>query len=157
MKFIIESEQFNENTIMPVSMTCFPPSFLLDQGSLKLIRPKHGRGGEPIDESVEGLYCKRPIQCLTSSKILTPHPLSVRRVCPPPSFGAGGGHTRRAGKGGGGSLVRKTPDTALYSTYVSTLWMNQKGHGRRTLKTPTPNCRLYLSYLLGVVKQFCRF
>jgi hypothetical protein len=29
--------------------------------------------------AVEGLYCKRPIQCLASSEILTPHPL------PPPA------------------------------------------------------------------------
>ncbi len=26
-----------------------------------------------------------------------------------------------------------------------------------TLKTPTPKCCLYLSFLLGAVKQFCRF
>jgi hypothetical protein len=26
------------------------------------------------------------------------------------------------GEGGGGSIFWKTPDTALYSTYVSTLW-----------------------------------
>jgi hypothetical protein len=33
--------------------------------------------------------------------------------------------------GGGGSIFFKTPDTALYSTYVSTLW-------------PTPkNCLIY--------------
>ncbi len=31
--------------------------------------------------SVERLYCKRPIHCLASSKILTPHPLTARRVC----------------------------------------------------------------------------
>jgi hypothetical protein len=43
---------------------------------------------------VERLYCKRPILRLASSKILTPHPLTARRVCPPPAFGAGGGHTR---------------------------------------------------------------
>ncbi len=41
---------------------------------------------------VEGLYCKRPIQCLASSELLTPHPLTARRVCIPPAFGAGGGH-----------------------------------------------------------------
>ena len=29
------------------------------------------------------VYCKRPIQCLASSKILTPHPLTARRVCIP--------------------------------------------------------------------------
>jgi hypothetical protein len=34
--------------------------------------------------AVEGLYCKRPIQCLASSEILTPHPLTARRVCTPP-------------------------------------------------------------------------
>jgi hypothetical protein len=28
-------------------------------------------------EGVEGLYCKRPIQCLVSSEILTPHPLTA--------------------------------------------------------------------------------
>jgi hypothetical protein len=52
---------------------------------------------------VERLYCKRPIQCLASSKILTsgPHPLTARRVCAP-AFGAGGGHTRWMEKGGGG-------------------------------------------------------
>ncbi len=65
--------------------------------------------------SVEGLYCKRPIQRLSSSEILTPHPLTVRRVC------AGGGHTRWVERGLG-SIDRKMPDTALYSIYVSTLW-----------------------------------
>jgi hypothetical protein len=34
----------------------------------------------------------------------------------PPAFGAGGGHTRWVERG-----VRKTPDTALYSIFVSTL------------------------------------
>jgi hypothetical protein len=34
--------------------------------------------------AVEGLYCKRPVQCLASSEIFTPqHPLTVRRVCTP--------------------------------------------------------------------------
>jgi hypothetical protein len=52
--------------------------------------------------NVEGLYCKRPIQWLASSKILTPHPLTAQRVC-------------TGGRGGGGSIVCKTPETALYS------------------------------------------
>jgi hypothetical protein len=45
---------------------------------------------------VKGLYCKRPIQCLASSKILTPPPPtpSLPGECVPPAFGAGGGHTR---------------------------------------------------------------
>ncbi len=41
---------------------------------------------------MEGLYCKRPIHCLASSEILTPHP------SPP---GAGGGHTRWVERGWG--------------------------------------------------------
>jgi hypothetical protein len=32
-----------------------------------------------------------------------------------------------------------------------------KGIDEGTLKTPTPNGRLYRSFLFGVVKQFCRF
>ncbi len=68
----------------------------------------------------EGLYCKRRIQCLASSEILTPHPLTARRVCTP-AFGAGGGHTRWVERGWG-PIIRKTPDTAQYSIYVSTLW-----------------------------------
>ena len=50
---------------------------------------------------VEGLYCKRPIQCLASSEILTPHPLTARLVCVPPAFGAGEGHTRWVESGWG--------------------------------------------------------
>jgi hypothetical protein len=51
-----------------------------------------------------------------------PSPHLPASVYPPP-FGAGGRHTRwvESGWGGGGSIVRKTPDTALYSRYVSTL------------------------------------
>ncbi len=62
---------------------------------------------------VERLYCKRPIQCLASSKIF-PH-------CPASVWGGGRTHSL-GGQGGGGSIFWKTPDTALYSTYVRTLW-----------------------------------
>jgi hypothetical protein len=50
-----------------------------------------------IAETVEALYCKRPIQCLASSDILTPppHPLTARRV-------SGGEHTRWVERGWGG-------------------------------------------------------
>ncbi len=72
------------------------------------------------NEKVEGLYCKRPIQCLASSAILTPHP-SPPGECVTPAFGAGGGHTRWVERGGVGSIVRKVRDTALYSIYLSTL------------------------------------
>jgi hypothetical protein len=53
-----------------------------------------------------------------------PHrPVSVYPP-PPLAFGAGG-DTLAGWRGDGGSIVRKTPDTALYSTciYVSTLWL----------------------------------
>jgi hypothetical protein len=40
----------------------------------------------------------------------------------PPAFGGGGGEDTLAGwRGGGGSIVWKTPDSALYSTNESTL------------------------------------
>jgi hypothetical protein len=71
---------------------------------------------------VEGLYCKRPIQCLASSEILTT-PLTAPGECvppPPTPLGGGGRHTRWVERGWG-SIVRKTPDTALYSVYESTL------------------------------------
>jgi hypothetical protein len=76
---------------------------------------------------VKRLYCKRPILCLSSSKILTPPPPSLASLpgeCVPPAFGAGGGHTRRVERGVGGQYFgrRETYSTvALYSTYVSTL------------------------------------
>jgi hypothetical protein len=54
---------------------------------------------------VERLYCKRPIQCLASPKILIPHSLTARRVCPPPAFGAGGGHTRWVERGWGVNIL----------------------------------------------------
>ncbi len=69
---------------------------------------------------VEGLYCKRPIQSLASSEILTPPPHRPASVYPPPLVW--GEDTLAGWRGGGGSIVRKTPDTALYSVYVSTLW-----------------------------------
>jgi hypothetical protein len=43
----------------------------------------------------------------------------------PPAFGAGGGHTRWGGERGEGSIFWKTRDTALSSTNVSTLWLQQ--------------------------------
>jgi hypothetical protein len=47
-----------------------------------------------IGPTVEGLYCKRPIQCLASSEILTPsHTLTARRVCNPPPLVQGRTHS----------------------------------------------------------------
>jgi hypothetical protein len=44
-----------------------------------------------------------PIQCLASSKVLAPHPLTPASVYPP-AFYAGGGHTRWV-EGGGVNLL----------------------------------------------------
>jgi hypothetical protein len=52
----------------------------------------HSVGDTGIYLCVEGLNCKRPIQCLASCEILTPHP-SPPGECVPPAFGAGGRHT----------------------------------------------------------------
>ncbi len=52
-----------------------------------------------MEQTVERLYCKRPILWLASSKILTPPPPGD---CAPPAFGAGRGHTRWAERGVGG-------------------------------------------------------
>ncbi len=87
-----------------------------------ILHPVEGRsfclGYRWILVPVERLYCKRPIQCLASSKILTP---------PPPSTPSrpGGGPYSLGGEGGGESIFWKAPDTALYSTYVSTLCLYQ--------------------------------
>jgi hypothetical protein len=52
-----------------------------------------------------------------------PHRPASACVPPPPAFAAGEEEDTLAGwRGGKGSIVRKTPDTALYSIYLSTLW-----------------------------------
>ncbi len=75
--------------------------------------------------TVEGLYCKMPIQCLASSEILTSPPPTPHRQASvyPPVFGAGGGHTRWVERGWG---VNSSEDarycSVLYTVYISTLW-----------------------------------
>jgi len=49
-----------------------------------------------------------------------PPPHRRASVNPPPLVR--GEDTLAGWRGGGGSIVRKMPDTALYSLYVSTLW-----------------------------------
>jgi hypothetical protein len=52
----------------------------------------------------------------------TPHPPAS--VYPPPPPGGGRTHSLGGeGVGGNSLIVWKTPDTALYSAYVSTLWI----------------------------------
>ncbi len=51
-----------------------------------------------------------------------------RNIDPPPPPPHRGGRTHwLGGKGGGWSIARKRPDTALYSIYVSALWHTQSG------------------------------
>jgi hypothetical protein len=56
---------------------------------------------------------------------IDPPPPSPPGECVPPTFGAGGGHTRWVEREGR-SIFWKTQGTALYSTYVSTLWEKRK-------------------------------
>jgi hypothetical protein len=53
---------------------------------------------------------------------IDPPPPSPPGECVPPAFDAGE-DTLTGGEGGGGSIFWKTPDTALCSSYVSTLWL----------------------------------
>ncbi len=55
------------------------------------------------------------VQCLASSKILTPHPTSTQRVRPPPAPKAGGTHSPGGGEGDGVSIFWKTPDIGFTS------------------------------------------
>jgi hypothetical protein len=49
-------------------------------------------------------------------------------------------------------------DPATRGRYWSALrYLYGWDHGRRNLKTPTPYCRLYWSFVWEVVYQFCRF
>jgi hypothetical protein len=74
------------------------------------------------------LDCKRPILWLASSKILTPPPLTAGEcVLPPPLVR--GEDTLAGWRGGWGSIFWKMPGTALYSTYLSTLWPWVRGTG----------------------------
>ncbi len=92
---------------------------------------------------------------------IDPPPPSLPVECVPPAYVGGGGHTRQAERGGGGSIVWKTRDIGLpsYSNNLSTyrtyfeLW----DHGRRNFKDTNPLMSSLLVIFVGVVKQFCRF
>jgi hypothetical protein len=92
-----------------------------------------------MEISVEELYCKRPIQCLASSEILTPHPLTARRVCTRPPL-VRGEDTLARGRGGG-------VDTALYSIYVSTLWRYLSCTHNITIFQHTHTYTVYRKYI----------
>ncbi len=79
-------------------------------------RQGEGKGRCFIPRDVEGLYCKRPIQYLASSELLTPQPLTAHRVSTVylPAFGAG--EDTLAGVRGGGAQVGNRPLTTLFCT-----------------------------------------
>jgi hypothetical protein len=78
-----------------------------------------------MDTTVERLYCKRPILCLASSQILTPHPPHRPASVYPPAFGAGGGHTRWLERGVGGQYFGRR------QTQLCTLYVHTAGVGER--------------------------
>ncbi len=84
-----------------------------------------------------------------------------RNIAPPhrpasvyPPLVRGEGHTRWVDRGwGGGSIVWKTPDTALCSIYVSTLWFLVIGDFLLNLAVPPrkqggdPNSPLFIFFI----------
>ncbi len=64
---------------------------------------------------------------LQSSELGPPHPLSRRRVCPPP-FGPGGEGTLGCGRGVGGVPILTRGHTLWCSLYISTLWVRALGY-----------------------------
>jgi hypothetical protein len=55
-------------------------------------------------------------------RIIDPPPSHRPASVYPPRFWCGGRTHSLGEEGVGGSIVRKTPNTALYTVYVSTLW-----------------------------------
>jgi hypothetical protein len=103
----------------------------------------------PLGRIVEGFYCKRPIQCMASSVILTPNPLTAQRVC------AGGGHMLGGWRGGGGSIIRKTHTLlcTLYIIYVSTLWVESMAPFRKPIEYTVIYNSRHLSKAHWVVRK----
>jgi hypothetical protein len=58
----------------------------------------------------EIIYCKRAILSLSSSKILTPIPLSARRMCTPRLCWGGGGEDTLARRRGGWGVMEDERD-----------------------------------------------
>ncbi len=80
-------------------------------------------GGANVNKALEilvkWLYCKRPIQCLTSSKILTPLPPGECALCTPRLWCGWRTHSLR--ERGWGVIILvfwKTPDTACSVHYI---------------------------------------
>jgi hypothetical protein len=97
---------------------------------------------------------------------IDPHSLTARRVCIPPPL-VRGKDTLAGWRGVGGSIVRKTPDTALYSIYVSTLWCKvlynesfPHRHGRtiKSINKSIKSCIHYMDSILytgNIISKVC--
>jgi hypothetical protein len=74
----------------------------------------------------------------------SPSPSPPGEYVPPPLVR--GEDTLAGWRGGGGSIFWKTSDTALYSTYVSTLWCMVTAQGRldstQWMRCPLPDFSL---------------
>ncbi len=77
-----------------------------------------------ISPTVERLYCKQEANPMSGvfQNIEPPPPPPPGECMNPPHQRRGRTHSL-GGEGGGGSIFWKTPDTALYSTSASTLWV----------------------------------
>ncbi len=104
--------------------------------------------------SVEGLYCKKPIQCLTSSKILTPHPLSARQVCTP-RFWFGGKTHSLSGEGLGGQYFWRRQTLLCTLLYISTFWATVLQYNLfQSSKVKFPNWRMHqVNYVFSAIKR----
>jgi hypothetical protein len=72
---------------------------------------------------VERLKCKRPLQCLAYSEILTPHPLNARRVCYPPPL-VRREYSLAGWRGGGGQYFgRRLTQLCTLHMWVLCGWM----------------------------------
>ncbi len=76
---------------------CFP---LAHQQNSIVIGQFSSRSCSHRAPAVERLYCKRPILCLASSRILTPHPFTDRRVSIPRLWCGGRTHSLAGWRGG---------------------------------------------------------
>jgi hypothetical protein len=96
-----------------------------------------------IHTAVEGLYCKRPTQCLAPSKILTLHPLTASRVFTPHRLWCRGRTHSLGGEGVGGQYFgrRQTLLCTLHTVckyFVHTAeYAGSGGRVRRDTTAPT--------------------
>ncbi len=110
---------------------CVPPS---------ISQELSGAGTEQIRQcsSQRDYYCKRAILCLSSSKILTPHPLfrPVSVSPPPPPTKV---HSRRAERGVGGQYFGRTETQDCPLTVLISLRCSQSDTHAPCTDTPMPD------------------